>query len=152
MFHQICLEVCKLLAHPDALLLAFHECFQSGGNLDVCAQNVVHLLLELGRVSRLAEHANLSWLQSVLQSLIATCSVWIEHIARLLVALLHGLANLFILVGSSANQVGDSMVCSLRSQLSVLAVEVQDACEVRRVAHIHCVGQPVPVLSCGHRH
>ena len=33
------------------------------------------------------------------------------------------------------------MVCSLRSQLSVLAVEVQDACEVRRVAHVHGVGQ-----------
>ena len=55
LIHQILLEVCKVLCHWDTLLLALHEGTESGRDVDVDTENIVHLLLELRRMSSLAE-------------------------------------------------------------------------------------------------
>ncbi len=104
MLHQVGLEVSEVLRHRNALLLTFHEGLQAFGNLDVDTQNLVNLLLELGRVSRLAEDADLARFQSVLESLVAACSVWIEDVPRLLIALAHGLADLLVTISGTTDE------------------------------------------------
>ena len=115
------------------MLLTTHEGSKALRNLYVDAQNIVYLLLELSRVSCLAEHSNLASLQSVLQSLISACSVRIKDIPRILVALAHSSLNLLVAVSCTAYE---------RCDLSVtLAVQVVDTCKVRRIAHVHCISQ-----------
>ena len=65
--HQIVFEIGKVLAHLYALFLTLHEGTQTGRNLDVGTQNAVHLLLELSRMSCLAEHTYPTNMRSHLQ-------------------------------------------------------------------------------------
>ena len=104
MLHQVGLEVSEVLRHRNALLLTFHEGLQTLWNLNVYAEDSVHLFLELGRVSRLAEDADLARFQSVLESLVATCSVRIEDVPCLLIALAHGLADLLVTISGTADE------------------------------------------------
>ena len=84
-------------------------------------------------MGRLAKHADLARLQSVGQSLIAAGTMGVQDIARLAIALAHGLAYLVVCIGGAADEAADALVA--------LAVEVVDSCEVRRVAHVHGIGQ-----------
>ena len=84
-------------------------------------------------MGRLAKHAHFAVVEQVLQRLIAACSVRVERVARLIIALLHGGPDLLVLVGGTADILGDGLV--------VAVMKVVDARKVRRVAHVHCVGQ-----------
>ena len=69
----------------------------------------------------------------------------VEGIARLLITLAHGLLNLCVTIGGTTDQTADTLVA--------LAVEVVDTGEVRRVTHIHRIGEGLHgrfrlVLSC----
>ena len=133
LLHEVGLEVLEVLRHGDALLLALHEGLQASGYLDVGREDGVDLLLELGRMGGLAEDTDFARLQSVFQGLIATGSVGVEDIARLLIAAAHGGGNLLVAVGGTADERADLLV--------TLAVEVVDAGEVRGVADIHGICQ-----------
>ena len=133
LLHQVLFEVLEVLRHLDVLLLATHKGLQTLGNLDVGTQNLVNLLLELSGMGRLAEDTDFARTQTVLQSLIAAGSVGVEHVARLLIAAAHGVGNLLVAIGGTADETADALVR--------LAIEVVDACEVRRVTHIHRVSQ-----------
>ena len=110
LFQQVLLEVLEVLAHCHALLLTFHEGSKAVGNLDVGAQDAVDFLFELRRVSRLAEDTHLTRTQVVFQGLVAACSVGVEDISSLLVALTHGVGNLFVAIGSTADERRDALV------------------------------------------
>ena len=58
LIHQILLEVCKVLSHGDALLFALHEGTESGRDVNIDAEDIVYLLLELRGMGRLAEDTN----------------------------------------------------------------------------------------------
>ena len=127
------LEVGKILRQGNTLFLTFHKGLQTLRNCDVGTQNLVDLLLELSRVGGLAEDTDLARLQSVLQGLVAASSVGVEDVARLLVAATHGVGNLLVAIGGTADERADLLV--------TLAVEVVDAGEVAGVTNIHGVGQ-----------
>ena len=120
--HQEVLEGIEVLGHLDALLLTLHEFSKTGWNFDVGSEDAVYLLLELGWMSGLQEDANLTWLQLLLQCLIATSSVRIKYILGFIIALLHRVCNLIILICSSADVGSDGIVVAL--------VEVIDAGKV----------------------
>ena len=91
-------------------------------------------------MSSLAEHTDLSWLQTVDKCLITRSTVRIEDIPRFLIALTHDLTDLSIAIRSTADEVGDAVMRSLGSQLVILTIKIDDSGEVRGIAHIHCIG------------
>ena len=110
LIHQVLLEIVKFFRHRRALLLALHEGSEAGWDIDVDAEDVVDLLLELGGMGRLAEDTHFAWLEAVGEGLIAAGSVRIEDVARLFVALAHGLADLIVAIGGTADEAGDALV------------------------------------------
>ena len=91
-----------------SLFLAFHESSQPVGDGCVDVQDVIYFLLELGRMGRLAKDSGLARAQLFAQGTVATSSVGIQDIARVMVALAHGLLDLLIAVGGSADEAGDA--------------------------------------------
>ena len=130
---QIALEVVEALGHRDALLLALHKGTETGRDVDVDTEDVVHLFLELRRMCRLAEDANLSLLQTFHKCLIAACSVRIKDILRVGIALAHGLADLVIAIGGTADEGRDLLVA--------LAIEIIDTGKVGGIAYVHRIGK-----------
>ena len=102
--HQQCLEVAEVLRHGDALLLALHEGSKTFGYGNFGIDGRFYCVLELSRMGSLAEHSHLAVKQQVLQCLIATCSVRVEDLMVLIIAVAHGLAYLLVAVGSSTHQ------------------------------------------------
>ena len=139
--HEELFEVGKAAGHGDALLGAFHEGLQAGGDGHVDAQDGVDLLLELGGVGGLAEDAGLAGLQLLFQGAIAAGTVGIENVARLGIAAAHGLDDLLVAIGGSADETGDALVGLGGGDTAVLAVEINDAGKVGWIAHVHGVGQ-----------
>lgn len=135
------LEVSEVAGHGDALLRTLHEGLQTFGYLDIDTKDVVDLLLELCWMGGLTEDAHLSGLQLLLECTVAAGTVWVEDVARLFIALAHSLTYLLVAVGSTADERGDALVGLFWRKLTVLAVEVDDASEVRWIAHVHRVGQ-----------
>ena len=133
LLHQVGLEVSEVLRHRNALLLTFHEGLQTLWNLNVYAEDSVHLFLELSRVGGFTEDADLARFQSVLESLVATCSVRIEDVPCLLIALAHGLADLLVTISGTADERANFLM--------TLSIEVVDASEVAGVSDIHGVSQ-----------
>ena len=62
MFDEVALEVGEVLGHGDALLLTLHEGTEAGRDVDVDAEDVVDLLLELRRMGCLAENTDFAGL------------------------------------------------------------------------------------------
>ena len=56
LFHQVCLESGKVLAHRDTLLLPFHEGGQLFRYVHRTADDILHRGLELGRMCRFEKH------------------------------------------------------------------------------------------------
>lgn len=115
-----------------ALLCAFDEGFELLGNLDGVAYDVVHGVLELGGVGCLEEYAHFVRLGEVAEGLVAAGAVGVEEVAVLAMHALDGVGNLVVGVVDSGD-VGDDC-------LVVGAVEVENAGEIRGVAHVHSVG------------
>ncbi len=130
--HQVCLEVGKVLAHRDALLLPFHEGGQLLRHVHRPPDDSLHRVAELGRVRRFEEHAAFPLPQALAQGAEAASPVRVEQVAVPFVASLHGLGNLRVGAGSPADFGRDGRVASL--------VQVADAGEVARVTHVHGVG------------
>ena len=133
MREQILLEICEVLRHGNTLFLSLHEGSEAIGDLDVDAEDLVHLLLELGRMGRLAEDTNLAFLKTFDERLITTGTMRIEDILRIGIALAHGLTDLVVAVGGATDERGDAFVA--------LAIEVVDAGEVRGIAYVHRIGE-----------
>ena len=119
------------------MLLALHEGLQTLGNGDVCTQNLIDLLLELGGMGGLAEYADLTGLEVLLQGTIAAGTVRVEDVARISIALAHGLCYLLVAIGSTADERRDTLVRLLCRQFAVLGIKVEDTGKVRRVTNIH---------------
>ena len=114
------------------MLLALHEGGQTGRDFHVGVADVVHHLLELGRVCGFQEEAYLARAKAVLQCLITAGAVGVELITRFAEALAHGVGNLSVGVCGARDVLGDGLVA--------MAVEVQDAGKVAGVANVHGIG------------
>lgn len=60
LIHQIAFEVCKTLSHGDALFLLLHKGTETCWDIDIDAEDIVYLFLELRRMGRLAEDTDFS--------------------------------------------------------------------------------------------
>ena len=151
--HEILLKVGEVFRHCDTLFLALHECSEALGTLNVDAENLVNLLLELGRMGCFTEDTDLTILESVNKCLIAAGTMRIKNVARLLIALAHRGTNLFVAIGGTVDQIGDAMMGGHIRQLAVLAVEIEDTGEVGWIAYVHGIGKGLDrglgtVLAC----
>ena len=78
----------------------------------------------------LTEDTHFAFFKLLLKSAVATSTVRVEDIACLFVALAHRLLDLLVAIGRATNKRGDALVCLFWRQLAILAVEIDDACEV----------------------
>ena len=126
------LEVGKVLRHRDRLLLALHEGTQALGDADFPADDALDGVAELCRMGGLKEHAVLALAEVLLQGAVGTGAVGVKQVTRCIVGFLHRPGYLFVSV-PRAGDVGSHL-------LHPVVIQLADAGEVARVAHVHGVG------------
>ena len=113
LLHQIRFEALEVLRHLHALFSALHEGGKASGDFHLGSYSSLYGVLELGWMSSLAEHATFARLQLLAQCAIAAGTVRIKYISVVGIALLHGLAYLFVAVSGSADERCHALVVAL---------------------------------------